>query len=162
MDTRAPSARPFSLAPYKPIDNFRPAISETDRRKPFTFGNPRSDQRTLGGAFHEIIHFKPYWWQATTQANKRIEEISVQFKKELAGQAAELAAKAEELSQALGDITRLEKDLETVATESDEKTKALSQKDGEIISLKPNSRTKTKSQKPCSSVQSVLKRNLSF
>ena len=47
------------------------------------------------------------WWQATTQAQKRVEEVSTQFKKELADLAALLSAKSEELSQSLTDITRL-------------------------------------------------------
>lgn len=90
-----------------------------------------SDLGEQGAKFIQDI-----WWQATTQANKRIEEVSGQFKKELADMKAQLDAKSEELAQALTDITRLEKELVTTMAESDEKTKGLSQKDGEISLLK--------------------------
>ncbi len=76
------------------------------------------------------------WWQATTKANKRLEEVSTQFKKELADLKSQLDAKSEELSQALTDITRLEKELGASVTESEEKTLGLAQKDGEISLLK--------------------------
>jgi hypothetical protein len=116
------------------IDAFKTSFKETTEQAAAGEGavpalpNNLSDQ---GAKFIQDI-----WWQATTQANKRIEEVSAQFKKELAAMTALLAAKAEELSQALTDITRLEKELGIVATESDDKTKSLSQKDGEIQLLK--------------------------
>jgi uncharacterized protein Yka (UPF0111/DUF47 family) len=44
------------------------------------------------------------------QANKKIDEISAQFKKELAEMAALVVAKTEEFSQVAGDITKLEKE----------------------------------------------------
>jgi len=90
-----------------------------------------SDLGDQGAKFIQDI-----WWQATTQANKRIEEVSAQFKKELAEQTVQLAAKTEELTQALTDITRLEKELEQTRLDGEEKTRHLQQKDGEIALLK--------------------------
>jgi DNA repair exonuclease SbcCD ATPase subunit len=83
------------------------------------------------------------WWQATTAAQKRIDEMSAQFKKELAESAALLAAKDDELAQALTDITRLEKELEQTRNEGEEKTRGLSQKDGEISLLKSQLKEKS-------------------
>ena len=90
-----------------------------------------SDLGDQGAKFIQDI-----WWQATTQANKRIEEVSAQFKKELDQQAVHLAAKTEELTQSLTDITRLEKELEQTRLDGEEKTRHLQQKDGEIALLK--------------------------
>ena len=76
------------------------------------------------------------WWQATMQASKKIDEISVQFKKELADMTALLAAKTEELSQFAGDITKLEKEAESLKADVEQKGQNLNQKEGEIKLLK--------------------------
>lgn len=76
------------------------------------------------------------WWQATTEAQKKVDEVSTQFKKELADLSALLSAKSEELSQSLIDITRLEKETELVKLENEEKSRELHSKDGEIKLLK--------------------------
>jgi len=76
------------------------------------------------------------WWQATMQANKKIDEISAQFKKELADMTALLAAKTEELSQVAGDITKLEKEAESLKADTEKKDQLLNQKEGEIKLLK--------------------------
>lgn len=87
-----------------------------------------SDQ---GGKFIQDI-----WWQATVQTNKKIDEISAQFKKELADMAAVVAAKTEELSQVAGDITKLEKEVESLKADVEAKGQNLNQKEGEIKLLK--------------------------
>jgi len=116
------------------IDAFKTSFKETTEQAAATDGALPALPVELGDQGSKFI--QDIWWQATTHANKRIEEVSAQFKKELAAVAAQLDAKAEELSQALTDITRLEKELGLVVAESDEKTKSLSQKDGEIQLLK--------------------------
>ena len=116
------------------IDAFKAANKEAaEKAADGTGGLPAlpGDLSDQGSKFIQDI-----WWQATAQANKRIEEVSTQFKKELAEMKTQLDAKAEELAQALTDITRVEKDLGTTKSESDEKTKGLAQKDGEIGLLK--------------------------
>lgn len=115
------------------IDAFKAANKEAAAKAVDGGGLPAlpGDLGDQGSKFIQDI-----WWQATTQANKRIEEVSNQFKKELAEMKTQLDAKSEELAQALNDITRVEKDLGTTKTESDEKTKGLAQKDGEINLLK--------------------------
>lgn len=116
------------------IDAFKSANKEAaEKAEGGTGGLPAlpSDLGDQGAKFIQDI-----WWQATTQAGKRIEEVSIQFKKELAEMKTQLDAKALELSQALADITRVEKDLGTTKTESDEKTNSLTQKDGEVNLLK--------------------------
>lgn len=115
------------------IDAFKTSLKETSEQAAADGALPAlpGDLGDQGSKFIQDI-----WWQATTQANKRIEEVSTQFKKELADLQSQLDAKSEELTQALTDITRLEKELGVVAAESDEKTKGLSQKDGELNLLK--------------------------
>ena len=116
------------------IDSFKAANKEAaEKAADGTGGLPAlpGDLSDQGSTFIQDI-----WWQATAQANKRIEEVSTQFKKELAEMKTQLDAKAEELAQALTDITRVEKELGAAKTESDEKTKGLAQKDGEIGLLK--------------------------
>ena len=116
------------------IDAFKTSFKETaEQAAATTQGLPvlpveLSDQ---GSKFIQDV-----WWTATTEANKRIEEVSAQFKKELAEMAAQLVVKAEELNQAVTDITRLEKEIDQVRAESEEKTRGLSEKDGEIKLLK--------------------------
>jgi DNA repair exonuclease SbcCD ATPase subunit len=116
------------------IDAFKTSFKETTEQAAAEGGGLPALPGELGDQGSKFI--QDIWWQATTQANKRIEEVSAQFKKELADMAAQLAAKSEELAQALTDITRLEKELGAITAESDEKTKVLSQKDGEINLLK--------------------------
>lgn len=76
------------------------------------------------------------WWQATAQAQKRIEEVSEKFKKEISDISTQLSTKTEELGQAVTDITRLEKETEQVKTESEERGGTIHSKDGEIKLLK--------------------------
>jgi len=116
------------------IDAFKTSFKETTEQVAAGEGAVPALPNDLGDQGTKFI--QDIWWQATTQANKRIDEVSVQFKKELDAMTAQLDAKADELFQALTDITKLEKELGLVATESDEKTKSLSQKDGEIQLLK--------------------------
>ena len=70
------------------------------------------------------------------QASKKIDEISAQFKKELADMASLLAAKTEELSQVAGDITKLEKEADVLKADVEQKSQILNQKEGEIKLLK--------------------------
>ena len=89
------------------IDAFKTSFKETaEQAAAGTQGLPilPVDLNDQGSRFIQDI-----WWTASTEANKRIEEVSTQFKKELAEIAAQLAAKAEELNQAVTDITRFEK-----------------------------------------------------
>jgi septal ring factor EnvC (AmiA/AmiB activator) len=116
------------------IDAFKTSFKETTEQAAAEGGGLPALPVDLGDQGSKFI--QDIWWQATTQANKRIEEVSAQFKKELAEMQTQLTAKAEELAQALTDITRLEKELGLIVTENDEKTKGLSQKDGEINLLK--------------------------
>lgn len=115
------------------IDSFKAAHKETAEKAADGGGLPALpvDLGDQGSKFIQDI-----WWQATAQANKRIEEVSTQFKKELVEMKTQLDAKAEELAQALTDITRAEKDFGATKAESDEKTKGLAQKDGEVGLLK--------------------------
>jgi ABC-type transporter Mla subunit MlaD len=116
------------------IEAFKTSVkAAADKAEGASDGLPAlpSDLGDQGSKFIQDI-----WWQATAQANKRIEEISAQFKKELAEQTVQLAAKTEELTQALTDITRLEKELEQTRLDGEEKTRHLQQKDGEIALLK--------------------------
>ena len=85
---------------------------------------------------HGAKFIQDIWWQATVQASKKIDEISVQFKKELADMAAVVAAKTEELSQVAGDITKLEKEAEILKADGEQKSQILNQKEGEIKLLK--------------------------
>jgi uncharacterized phage infection (PIP) family protein YhgE len=116
------------------IDAFKTSFKETTVQAAASDSALPALLVELGDQWSKFI--QDIWWQATTQANKRIDEVSAQFKKELDSMKAQLDAKAEELNQAISDITRLEKELDTVAAESAEKTKGLSQKDGEIQLLK--------------------------
>ena len=116
------------------IDAFKSANKEAAAKAADGAGGLPALPGDLGDQGSKFI--QDIWWQATAQANKRIEEVSTQFKKELAEMKTQLDAKAEELAHALTDITRVEKDLSTTKSESDEKTKGLSQKDGEIGLLK--------------------------
>jgi len=116
------------------IDAFKTSFKETTEQAAADGGALPALPGDLGDQGSKFI--QDIWWQATTQANKRIEEVSNQFKKELADLKSHLDAKSEELAQALTDITRLEKELGVTVTESEEKTKGLSQKDGEISLLK--------------------------
>ena len=85
---------------------------------------------------HGSKFIQDIWWQATMQANKKIDEISAQFKKELADMSAVVAAKTEELSQVAGDITKLEKEAESLKADGEAKGQGLNQKEGEIKLLK--------------------------
>lgn len=116
------------------IDAFKTSFKETtEQAAAVTQGLPSIpvDLNDQGSKFIQDI-----WWTATTEANKRIEEISTQFKKELAEMATQLTAKAEEMNQAVTDITRLEKEIDQVRAEIEEKIRILSEKDGEIKLLK--------------------------
>jgi small-conductance mechanosensitive channel len=115
------------------IDAFKTQAKETAEKTEEGGGLPALPPE-LGDQGSKFI--QDIWWQATAQAKKRIDEVSTQFKKELAEMKTQLDAKAEELSQALSDITRVEKDLGTAKSECDEKAKGLAQKDGEIGLLK--------------------------
>ena len=122
------------------IEAFKTSVkAAADKAEGASDGLPAlpSDLGDQGSKFIQDI-----WWQATAQANKRIEEISAQFKKELAEQTVQLAAKTEELTQALTDITRLEKELEQTRLDGEEKTRHLQQKDGEIALLKSQAKDK--------------------
>lgn len=115
------------------IDSFKASMKETieasaDGNLPPAMPSDIHDQ---GSKFIQDI-----WWQATTEANKKIEEISTQFKKELSDLLVQITAKTEELDQAVADITRLEKDSDQLKSESEEKERALQQKEGEITLLK--------------------------
>lgn len=116
------------------IDAFKTSFKETTEQAAAEGGALPVLPNDLGEQGAKFI--QDIWWQATTQANKRIDEVSAQFKKELDGAKAHLNAKADEFGQALTDITRLEKELETTHAENAEKTKGLSQKDGENQLLK--------------------------
>jgi chromosome segregation ATPase len=85
---------------------------------------------------HGAKFIQDIWWQASAQANKKIDEISAQLKKELADMAAVVAAKTEELSQVAGDITKLEKEADVLKADVEQKNQILNQKEGEIKLLK--------------------------
>jgi chromosome segregation ATPase len=85
---------------------------------------------------HGSKFIQDIWWQASAQTSKKIDEISAQFKKELADMAQLLAAKTEELSQAVSDITKLEKEAESLKADVEAKGQGLNQKEGEIKLLK--------------------------
>lgn len=116
------------------IDAFKTSFKETAEKA----AEGSSALPALPGEIndHGSKFIQDIWWQATTEAQKRVEEVSTQFKKELADLAALLSAKSEELSQSLTDITRLEKETEQVKLENDEKSRDLNSKDGEIKLLK--------------------------
>lgn len=116
------------------IDAFKTTLKEEEQKAQAGDGGMPSLPGELSDEGSKFI--QDIWWQATTYAQKRIEEVSAQFKKELADLSAQLAAKTEETDQALADITRLEKELEQVKAESDAKGGELLQKDGEIKLLK--------------------------
>lgn len=116
------------------IDAFKTANKElAEKTAEGTSGLPAlpTELNDQGSKFIQDI-----WWQATTQAQKRIDEASVQFKKEMSDMSSQLTAKAEELAQAFTDVTRLEKELEQMRLDGEEKMRGLSQKDGEINLLK--------------------------
>ncbi len=141
------------------IDAFKAQAKETAEKAETDGGLPTLPTE-LGDQGSKFI--QDIWWQATTHAQKRIEEVSAQFKKELADQAAELAAKTEELSQALTDITRLEKELDQTRLEGEEKGRQLQQKDGEISLLKTQAKDKDQELKSLLERAMGAEKNLEF
>lgn len=121
------------------IDAFKTQAKETAEKSESDVGLPTlpTELNDQGSKFIQDI-----WWQATTFANKRIEDAQAEFKKALTAQAEQMSAQAEELGQALSDITRLEKEAEQTRLQIEETTKALSQKDGEIGLLKIQAKEK--------------------
>lgn len=115
------------------IDAFKTSFKETTEAAAGTQGLPAlpAELNDQGSKFIQDI-----WWTATTEANKRIEEVSAQFKKDLAEMVAQLTVKAEELNQAVTDITRFEGEIDQVRAESEGRARTLSEKDGEIKLLK--------------------------
>jgi chromosome segregation ATPase len=76
------------------------------------------------------------WWQAALQAQKRGEEVSRKFEKEIEELRKELASKAEELSQAMTDIKTLEEETDRLKKEVSQFATVQSAKDGETALLK--------------------------
>lgn len=116
------------------IDAFKVSIKETSEQ----VADGASSLPALPAEIsdHGSKFIQDIWWQATMQASKKIDELSAQFKKELADMTQLLAAKTEELSQVAGDITKLEKEADVLKADTEKKDQVLNQKEGEIKLLK--------------------------
>ncbi len=116
------------------IDAFKASFKETAEKVADGAGSLPALPTEISD--HGVKFIQDIWWQASAQASKKIDEISAQFKKELADMTQVVAAKTEELSQVAGDITKLEKEAESLKADVEAKGQGLNQKEGEIKLLK--------------------------
>jgi ATP-dependent Zn protease len=127
------------------IDQFRISIKEAiEKSTDSSSGIPAlpNDLGDLGSKFIQDL-----WWQATNHAQKRVDEMTLKFKKEVGEIKDALDAKVEELGQAVSDITHLEKDFELAQRLGEERMRSLSEKDGEISLLKAQLKEKDQESK---------------
>ena len=116
------------------IDQFRTSMNEEAVKPDYSISGMPNLPSELSDQGAKLI--QDIWSQATTQAQKQINEITLQFKKELGDLAETLNSKTEELDQAVTDLTSLETEFEQARQESEKRVRALSEKDGEISLLK--------------------------
>ena len=116
------------------IDQFRTSMNEEAVKPDDSISGMPNLPSELSDQGAKLI--QDIWSQATTQAQKQINEITLQFKKELGDLAETLNSKTEELDQAVTDLTSLETEFEQARQESEKRVRALSEKDGEISLLK--------------------------